>query len=219
MRIIMTQHLLFDLDGTLTDSGPGITRSAQYALRALGIEAEDPDALGYFVGPPLSEVFGEQHGVTGERLTLAVEKFREYFAAEGIHQNTVYPGIADMLTTLKAAGRQLYVATTKPLLLAHEVLGMFGLENYFVAVAGSPEGHVGLPKGEVIETLLRAQGLNPAHAIMVGDRRHDVAGAKTHGMRCVGVLYGYGSRDELQDAGADYLAETPAALTSLLLGL
>lgn len=212
----MWKTVLFDLDGTLTDSAPGITNSVSRALAHFGIE-EKPENLLRFIGPPLNESLPEYYGFTPEQTVKAVEVFREYFVEKGWLENAPYPGIPELLGDLKAAGLQLMVATSKPEVQAVRVLKHFGLAEYFDHICGAPAGNEdGARKASVIREALR-WAEDPSSVVMVGDRRHDVEGAHENGLPCIGVLYGYGSREELSGAGASFLAENLEALKNLLL--
>lgn len=212
----MWKTVLFDLDGTLTDSAPGITNSVSRALAHFGIE-EKPENLLRFIGPPLNESLPEYYGFTPEQTVKAVEVFREYFVEKGWLENAPYPGIPELLGDLKAGGLQLMVATSKPEVQAVRILKHFGLAEYFDYICGAPAGNEdGARKASVIrEALRRAE--DPSSVVMVGDRRHDVEGAGENGLPCIGVLYGYGSREELSGAGASFIAEDLIALKKLLL--
>lgn len=207
--------ILFDLDGTLLDTGPGIMKSAQYALRAYGIE-RDWHELGFFVGPPLDETFA---ALLGEgNAAAATAKFREYYNAKGWPDSTVYDGISECLDMLRQAGKRLCVATSKPEVMALRVLERAGLLGCFEAVCGAPpDDPAAGEKICVIRRALRQMRCASDDAVMVGDRRHDVAGGKEADIRTIGVLYGYGSLEELQQAGADEIAATPLALAQALL--
>ena len=212
----MWKTILFDLDGTLTDSAPGITNSVAHALAHFGIH-EEPGNLLKFIGPPLNESLPEFYGFTPEQTTEAVVVFREYFVEKGWCENAPYPGIADLLRDLRAAGKQLMVATSKPEVQAVRILKHFGLAEYFDHIYGAPPGNEdGARKSAVILRALE-WAEDVSQAVMVGDRRHDVAGAAEAGLPCVGVLYGYGGREELEKAGAAFIAEDMAALKRLLL--
>ena len=209
--------ILFDLDGTLTDSAPGITNSVAVALRHFGIEA-DPSELTGFIGPPLDESFQNFYGFDAEKSIEAVREYRAYFADKGWAENSVYDGIEDLLKELKAAGKKLLVATSKPEIFAVRILEHFGLSVYFDCICGAPmtasEKNSGR-KADVIRDALR-RGEVRGSVVMVGDRRHDVHGAHEVGLPVVGVLFGYGDREELEAAGADFIAEDVAALYALL---
>lgn len=212
----MWKTVLFDLDGTLTDSAPGITNSVARALAYFGIE-EEPQNLLRFIGPPLNESLPEYYGFTPEQTVKAVEVFREYFVEKGWLENAPYPGIPELLRDLKDAGLQLMVATSKPEVQAVRILKHFGLAEYFDLIRGAPAGNEdGARKASVIREALRCAE-DPSSVVMVGDRRHDVEGAGENGIPCIGVLYGYGSREELSAAGASFIAENLEALKKLLL--
>ena len=210
--------ILFDLDGTLTDPGLGITNAIAYALAEAGMPVPPREALYRFIGPPLLPEFQAVYGVdeAGARALLA--DFRVYFSDRGIWENRVYDGVPEMLAALRDAGCRLLLATGKPEHFAVQILERFGLAPYFTAVAGSAEDERNAAKDQVIALALSRAGAGPAGAVMVGDRLHDVRGAHAHGIPALGVLYGYGTRAELEAAGADGLAETVADIPRLLLG-
>lgn len=213
----MREYLLFDLDGTLTDPRVGITRSVQYALRKMGIEVEDADTLCCFIGPPLLDGFMRFYGMDRDAATQAIAYYREYFPNKGIFENEMYEGIDTMLEALRAKGYTLLVATSKPTVYASRILDHFGLTKHFAYVAGSELDGTRSRKGEVIAHALEEMGItNPSLAAMVGDKEHDIIGSKETGLYSVGVLYGYGSLEELEAAGADAIVPTVAALGTLL---
>lgn len=214
----MEQVILFDLDGTLTDPKTGITKSVQYALKAYGIEEPDLDKLCPFIGPPLTDSFREFYGFTPEDAAGALLKYREYFSVTGIFENTVYDGILQMLDTLFQKGFTLAVATSKPEAYAEQILEHFHLKKYFKVVGGADMAETRVKKGDVIAYTLNRLSVDAGKTpvIMVGDRMHDVQGAKENGLPCIGVLFGYGSREELLAAGAEYLAETVEHLEEVL---
>lgn len=208
--------ILFDLDGTLTESGPGIMKAAQYALRAYGIEKPWQE-LSYFVGPPLSETFAAF--VPEPEIPGIIARFREYYQKDGWLDNAPYPGVREMLDALRAGGKRLMVATSKLDRLAVQVLAHFDLLSRFEAVCGAPDGDpAAAQKASIVRAALAKAGCTgPGRAVMVGDRKYDITGGHHAGLAAIGVLYGYGSREELTQAGADALAETPEALTKLIL--
>lgn len=211
------QYLLFDLDGTLTDPMEGITKSVQYALRSFGIDVEDRAELCRFIGPPLKESFANFYGFDPEKVDEAIAKYREYFTPTGIFENEVYEGIPQMLKGLKEAGKALILATSKPTQYAIQILEHFSLDSYFSFVAGSNFDGTRVKKAEVIGYALEENGIEDRSAvIMVGDREHDILGAKAVGVESVGVLYGYGNAEEFAQAGADYVASTVEELWRLL---
>ena len=209
--------IFFDLDGTLTDSGPGIVASVAYALRKLGVEPPEPEQLRPFIGPPLLWSFSHFYGFDEEKSKEAVRLYREYFTAGGMFENSVYPGIPEALERLRAAGFRLAVATSKPELFSRQIISHFGLDKYFEAVCGAAMDESRTEKADVIRYALDTLGVAPEESLMVGDREHDVLGAKAVGLPCLGVLWGYGSREELTNAGASALAETPEDMAGLIL--
>ena len=212
----MRKHILFDLDGTLTDPMEGITKSVQYALGRFNIEVTDRRELIPFIGPPLTDSFEKYYGFSHEEAVRAVWYYREYFAPTGIFENDVIPGIEETLKGLKEDGFSLYVATSKPEVFAEKIIGHFGMQQYFTGVAGSKLDGKRVRKEDVIRYICGGYKIAPEETVMVGDRHHDVEGAAACGIPCIGVLFGYGSREELTEAGACALAEDPAELGELL---
>lgn len=202
--------MLFDLDGTLTDPGLGITNSVMYALRKFGVDVPERSQLYPFIGPPLKDSFRSCYGFSDERCELAVTYYREYFKKKGMFENEVYDGIHDLLTRLKASGRSLIVATSKPEVFAVDILRHFDLYKYFDFVAGATLNDVRNKKADIIRYALESCGIAKSSAVMIGDRKHDMIGAKENGLDSIGVLYGYGTYDELKTAGATMLAAEPA---------
>lgn len=210
--------VLFDLDGTLTDPKEGITKAVAYALDSFGIHVEDRNTLTHYIGPPLEETFAADYGFSYEKAMVGVEKFREYYNVTGWKENVPYPGIEALLSALKAAGLTLLLATSKPEETANMVLCHFDLKKYFTVAAGAnPQIPHSNHKGTIIRAALRRAGADAARAVMVGDRRHDTAGAHEAELPCIGVLYGYGSKEEHLACGTDFLAENLADLETLLL--
>lgn len=209
--------LLFDLDGTLTDSGPGIMHAAKTALQSFGIDGLSEQELRYFVGPPLWESFGKY--LPEEQISAAIDRFREYYRVTGWLENEPYPGVRECLHALKAAGKRMYVATSKLESMARQVLTHFDLMQYFDGVCGgiADDPEAGKKVNVVRRALREAECTEYSRAILSGDREYDIYGGHAAGIQTVGVLYGYGSREELEKAGADALAETPEALLALLL--
>jgi len=203
----MIKNILFDLDGTLTDPKDGITRSVAYALDYFGIHVEDTDTLINFIGPPLWESFKVFYGFDDEKANEAVKKYRERFCDTGLYENDVYDGIADMLSELKKEGFRLAVATSKPWIYAKKIVEHFELDSYFEMIAGSEMDGTRVKKDEVIAYALENLGMKADETVMVGDRKHDIWGARLNNVRSVGVLFGYGSSEEFEAAGADYVVE------------
>lgn len=211
--ILNYKNILFDLDGTLTDPAKGITNSVAYALRHYGIEAADRSALCAFIGPPLAYSFNKYYGFDQKQCLEAIEIYREYFSVKGKFENSVYDGIIPMLQALRNRGFRLFIATSKPQKFALEIAEHFGFEKYFEAIRGIPMNGENMTKGQVINGVLQEFSLDAAKTLMVGDRSYDVIGAKENGLDCAGVLYGYGSKSELKDSGADYIIESVHKLT------
>jgi phosphoglycolate phosphatase len=203
--------IYFDLDGTLTNPKPGITRSIQYALRKLDHAAPPEDELTWCIGPPLHSSFKKMLG-TEALANAAITLYRERFADIGLFENEVYPGIEGTLSMLAGQGRRLFVATSKPGVYAERIIDHFRLRGYFERVFGSELDGTRSDKTELLKFALKAAHLDPAGTIMIGDRSHDMIGARNNGMTAVGVLYGYGSREELLAAGAHRLSATPQQL-------
>ena len=216
----MYQTILFDLDGTLTDPQEGITGCFQYALSSLGIEEKDRRRLMRVIGPPLLDSFMEFYGLDKRQAKLAVEKYRERFSTIGIFENAVYPGVEEMLATLKGAGKTIALATSKPHVFAHRILEHYHLSSYFDTVVGAELDGRCSYKDEVIEAVFRNLNLNAANrkdAVMIGDRRQDIEGAKKCGIDSIGVTFGYAAEGELEQAGATYLIDSIQHLTQFLI--
>lgn len=215
------KYVLFDLDGTLTDPKEGITKSVAYALEAYGIHVEDLDSLCKFIGPPLKDSFVKFYGFSEEQGYEAVEKYREYFRPHGVYENKVYAGVDKLLAELKASGKMIILATSKPTVFANTILEHFDLMKYFDVVCGSELDGSRVKKGDVIAYALeqvaeKDTGFDKSKAVMIGDREHDILGAKENGLDSIGVLYGYGDRAEHEAAGADYIVETVEELIKTL---
>ena len=212
------QIVLFDLDGTLTDPGVGITNSVAYALKKYGIEVADKTQLYPFIGPPLIDSFEKYYGFSEEEAKHAVTLYREYFREKGIFENEVYDGIAPMLEHLTDNGKTLIVATSKPEIFARQILEHFQLDGCFRYIAGANLDGTRSKKNEVIEYALETCDVTDrSSAVMIGDRDYDMIGAQKTGLDSVGVLYGYGNRAELERAQATYIVKTVADLEQLLL--
>lgn len=220
----MFEYLLFDLDGTLTDPGEGITKSIQYSLSAMGIEEQNLSKLTAFIGPPLRESFVNFYGVTEEEAEQCVEKYRERYTPIGIFENKIYFGIEDMLKECKAAGKKLAVASSKPTIMVNRVLEHFKIIQYFDIIVGSELNGIRSKKEEVVEEVLRliqldnSKEVSKEQIVMIGDRKFDIEGAKAFHLASVGVRYGYEEEGELEAAGADYLVDTVAELKDILMG-
>ena len=210
--------LFFDLDGTLTDPGLGITNAVMYSLEKYGIPLPERESLYKFIGPPLFQSYQLYFGFSEEKSVEAVKFFREYFSVKGLFENEVYPGIPQLLEKLRSAGKTLCIATSKPEKFAEEILEHFDLAKYFHHICGAAFDESRGSKHEVIEYAIGRCG-NPdrSRILMIGDREHDILGAKASGLASAGVLYGYGDRAEHQAAGADYIAESVEKLGEMLL--
>jgi phosphoglycolate phosphatase len=212
-----TRYLLFDLDGTLTDPALGITRSVQYALRHFGMEETDQQKLLSYIGPPLLDSF-KGYGMNDEEAREALRIYRVYFADVGLYENAVYEGIADFLRDARQAGYRLIMATSKPEMYACRLMQHFGLDEYFACIAGSDMAETRADKAAVIRYALERVGVTDvSEAVMIGDRKHDIDGAKTVGIDSIGVLYGFGDREELSSHGATYIAENTEKIYQILI--
>jgi phosphoglycolate phosphatase len=212
-----TKTIFFDLDGTLTDPKPGVTGSIQYALTRLGREMPSQDELAWCIGPPLRASFvtllgGEEHADRG------VELYRERFGDVGLFENSVYPEIEAVLAKLSEASFRMFVATSKPHVFARRIVDHFGLNSHFEHVFGSELDGTRVHKADLIAYALEQTGADPSRSLMIGDRSHDVLGAKANGIDAIGVTYGYGSREELIAAGARHLCVSPRAVLDVILG-
>ncbi len=218
----MMEYILFDLDGTLTDPKVGITSSVQYALKHFGIEEPDLDKLEPFIGPPLRDSFIQFYGFTEEQAEEAVAKYRERFQNIGIFENKMYPGIPGLLKNLKAAGRKIAIASSKPTVFVERILKHFKIDRYFDVVVGSELDGRRDTKEEVVkealDQLFAGEPMDRTKVVMIGDRKFDIQGAKAWFIKSIGVSYGYGSEKELKEAGAEHVAGSVKQLEELLLG-
>ena len=205
----MYRYILFDLDGTITDPFDGISKCIVYALENFGMKVEDTGELVSFIGPPLFEQFKAYCGFDDVQAEAAVKKYRERYSEIGWKECTLVEGTEELLRELKAKGKILAVATSKPECFAVPILKYFGLDRYFDFIGGAELAHNGRNSKEaVIEYVLEGLGVKDrSEAVIVGDRFHDIDGAKKTGIGSIGVLSGYGSREELEEHGADYIAE------------
>ena len=208
--------LLFDLDGTLTDSTEGIVRCLEYALERMGFDI--PEDTNKFLGPPLYQSFAEFCGMNEEQVNEAVRIFRERYSTVGLFENRVYEGVPEMLKRLRDGGKRIMVATSKPEVYAVRIFDRFGLSQFFEIVGGANINGTRNDKDEVIEYVLEKAGISDRSSVlMIGDRRQDVLGAHKTGLKCMGILWGFGSIEELTEAGADFIAETPEKAADMLL--
>lgn len=215
----MKRFFLFDLDGTVADNGEGILKSAQYALDAFGIHNQPEEELRRFVGPPLHESFMEFYGFSQEQAFAAVDKYRERYGIKGVYENRLYPGVREMLERLSQRAA-VCLATSKPQVFARKILEMQQVLGYFQVVVGAELDGSRTDKAEVIQTVLEKLGNPPKEqVVMIGDRKHDIQGAKTAGVESIGVEYGFAPAGELEQAGADWIVPTVEKLEELCLEL
>lgn len=212
----MKDYILFDFDGTVFDTAEGITKCVQYALAKMGIEAQ-LDELLCFAGPPLADMFALKYGMSEEEAKRATELYRERYAPIGWAECCPFDGMHELLLRLRAAGKTLAIATSKPENLAFKILGEYGMLGDFDLICGAAFDGSRSKKWEVIEYALDKLGISADEAIMVGDRKYDVIGAKKCGLDCVGVRFGYAEEGELEEHGAVYIAETPDELYKYLI--
>lgn len=205
----MYQYILFDLDGTLTNPEIGITNCVMYALEKFNIKVEDRKELHPFIGPPLTYSFQTYYGLSEADSELAVKYYRERFSVKGLYENEVYEGVDKLLKQLKESGKILVIATSKPEEYTLKILEHFDLLKYFDYVAGATMDGSRGEKADVIRYALEISGIeDKTEAIMIGDRKYDILGAKENGLASIGVLFGFGDYEELTKAGADYIAES-----------
>ncbi len=211
------KFILFDLDGTLTDSAEGIINCVKYALEPRGIELPY-ETLKKFIGPPLVEAFMEYAGLSREESEETVARYRERYSTVGLFENSLYDGVEEMLKKIKLGGKKIILATAKPLVFAERIIEHFGLSEHFDLLVGAElQGKIH-NKIDVICEVLRKENIEDVNkAIMIGDRHHDIEGAAHFGMESIGVTYGFGDSAELELAGADYIVDTPQEITDLII--
>lgn len=210
------KHILFDLDGTLTDPQEGIINSVQYALKRFGVQRENHELL-YFIGPPLHKSF-EEIFETEQKAFEAVDVYREYYTVKGIFENRLYEGITELLEVLNKNNKTLHIATSKPTKFAEQILHHFNIHHHFKIIMGSNMDGSRTEKQEVIQEILnQLPNVKPSEFVMIGDRKYDVIGAKHHGLDSISVAFGYGTLEEIRNAEPTYLAETVNDLKKLLL--
>lgn len=210
-------YILFDLDGTLTDPYVGITESVKYALNFFGKPIPDDEALKQYIGPPLIWSFKELAGITGDDTVKAVKKYRERYETIGWKENALLDGAEELLANLKKKGKILGLATSKPEKTSIQILEYFGIDRYFDFMGGASMDLTRNTKVQVVNYTLKNLGVaDLSKAVLVGDRHHDIDGAKEAGIASIGVLVGYGSRSELENAGADYICETLADVEKIV---
>ncbi len=210
-------NLLFDLDGTIIDPKEGITNSVKFALTYFGIEIPRTEELYKFIGPPLRESFSKYYKLNEAETEIAVKKYREFFRETGMYQNELYPGIKEMLANLYSENKSLILATSKAEIFAKKIIENLGLGEYFNYICGSTLDGSRAKKGEIIRYILDETGIQVNKTVMIGDKSHDVIGAKSNKVASIGVLYGYGDYEELQHAGATYIVRDIPELSQCLL--
>lgn len=212
------KYIFFDLDGTIIDTGPGIKNGVRYALSQFGVPVKKGDTLDCFLGPPMSQSFPENYGFDAERTKDAIKIFREYYAEKGQFECAPYPGIESLFSDLKSEGKTLCVATSKPETFAIKIVDRFSLMKYIDVFVGATLDGSREKKSDVLNCVFKELS-EPSRdeAVLIGDRHYDIDGAKACSMSSVGVLYGYGTREEFELAGADAIVESVDQLKTLLL--
>lgn len=214
----MYQYILFDLDGTLTDPREGITKSVQYALHQLGIDEPDLSALEHFIGPPLYDEFRRCYAFDDARAKQAVVAYRERFSVTGWKENLLFDGVPALLDRLRRAGKKLAIASSKPTVFVEKILRLFGIDRYFDVVSGATlDGTISTKAQVVAGALAQLAVTDLRQAVLVGDRMHDAEGARLCGIDCIGVSFGFGGREELQQAGVSRVAESMDQLAHILM--
>lgn len=211
------KYFLLDFDGTVANTGIGITKGVAYALKYYGIEITDLNSLTNFIGPPLSDSFQRYFDFSKEQSKEAVVKYREYYTPYGMYESELYEGILDLLETVKKQGGKIVLATSKPESAARKLLDYFKADSYFELITGASEDLSMNKKGDVIRYAMNKINIPKEQAIMIGDREQDIFGAKENELPSIGVLYGFGDRDELENAGADYIVKDTKELKELIL--
>ncbi len=212
------KNILFDLDGTITNSGEGIVNSVIYALNKLGIAETDIKKLEKFIGPPLKDSFKEYYGMDSERQVMAVQYYREYYHVKGIYENRVYDGVKELLQKLIEDGKIVILATSKPQIYAEQIIKYFDLDKLFFYIKGSNIDGSKTDKKEIIGEIISELNLKREESLMIGDRKFDIKGAKENEIDSIGVLYGYGNREELENEKADYIVYDTEEIYKIIKG-
>jgi len=212
----MINAVLWDLDGTVLDSRPGVFASATYALNTLKLPVPPDEELIEFLGPPIDIGFSKVCSVPQEAVEEAIRLYREYYTGGGMLEAVIYDGIADVIQLLRAKGIDSYITTSKPQVYANRILKHFGIDMLFTGIYGAELNGDRAHKAEVLRYCMQQHSLSREETVLIGDRRFDVLGAREVGIPCIGILYGYGSREELSIAGATAIAATPADVLSAL---
>lgn len=209
-------HVFFDLDGTLSDSREGITKSMRYALQQVGVTAPSLQELEQYIGPPAHQTF--EGMMSADKVDQALAAYRERYDAQGygITENRLYDGIVETLTALRDAGKHMMVVTAKPHPISKRIVAHFGIDSFFEAVFGPEPGQKIADKSGLVAAALKQAHIDPQQAVMVGDRSHDVHGAGKNNVRCIGAGWGFGTKGELTQAGAVAIAQKPTDLLALL---
>jgi phosphoglycolate phosphatase len=215
----MIKNFLFDLDGTLSDPSEGITKSVAHALKYFGIEVQNLSDLNVFIGPPLVDGFMEFYGLSEDQAQKGLLYYRERFSVVGKFENNLFQEVPSMLKELKERGKTLVIATSKPTVYTVDILKHFGIYDYFDYISGNTLSEEHPTKEEIIDNAVRALGIDPLESVMVGDRKFDINAGKYFGMKTVGCAFGFPVGDELQKAGADYIAKTPKEMKDIILSL
>lgn len=210
------KNAVFDLDGTLTDSGEGITKSVEYALNKMGINEYEPSTLYRFIGPPLLESFMQYFGMDKDDAELAVKYYRERYSSKGVYENRLYVGVKQLLTELKQNGINIYVASSKPQLFVEKILKQHGIFDMFNFVAGASFDKTRADKPSVLKYLMDNTEVTADSAVMIGDRMHDIEGAHTFNMKCIAVLYGFGNLEEFKTYKADFVAKNTEDIIKII---
>lgn len=211
------EYILFDLDGTITDSKEGILTAVKYAMDAYGIKEEDEERLNMFIGPPLIDAFTTYDGVDEEQGQKLVSKYREFYKDKGIYMFRVYDGVPEMIKKIKKAGKKVYLATAKPIVFAERIIEKIGITEYFDGLYGASMDASRNKKEQVIAYVIEKEQLEKEKILMVGDRDNDVEGANINGIDVLGVLYGYGTKKELEEAGCKNFAKTVKETETIIL--
>lgn len=210
-------YIFFDLDGTLSDPKEGLTNSYLHALNKLGLIEEDKECISYYFGAPLHQYFVDKHSMSEELIPTATLHFREYYSEKGLYENLLYEGIKEMLDKINMSGRTIYLVTVKPSVFAKRILEHFEIDKYFYAIYGSDLSSSNKSKEELIQSALTNENIECSNCVMVGDRHHDVLGAKHNHISSIAVTYGFGSTDELNECKPDCMVNSVAELMKRLL--
>ena len=213
----MIKNVFFDLDGTITDSREGIINGFEYALNHFGIKLEDRKYAEKFIGPSLAESFSKEYKFDEEKTTLAVAKYREYYSTRGLKENKLYEGLKELIIDLANNNINVILATAKPQVFSEQILENFGIKKYFKFISGATMDGTRGKKSDIIKYAIdNLEQINLNECVMVGDRKHDIEGAKENNMKSIGVTYGFGSEEELKNAGANYIAHNAEELKCIL---